>query len=251
MRRSAFSMMVNDSIADAVMNLHCLKEKPVVVRNFPPKWIIDENEIEKRRNAFLSENCLPNNAKIVLYQGALSKRRGIENAIKAISYLGEDYYLVILGNGLSAYVESLQKIVGDLRLSSRVFFIPAVSYTELWKYTGIADVGLCILENVCTNHFFALPNKFSEYIQSLVPVVSSNFPELVRIIDRYNVGIYCNADDPKELSNAISKVLSSKEVVLCYKENLKLAKEVLNWERESKVLTKAYGELISNIKVSK
>lgn len=38
---SAFTIVVNDSIADELVKIYKLKERPVVVRNIPNKWEID------------------------------------------------------------------------------------------------------------------------------------------------------------------------------------------------------------------
>lgn len=40
-KRSAFMIVVNESIADEVVKLHKLQERPIVVRNIPPKWDVD------------------------------------------------------------------------------------------------------------------------------------------------------------------------------------------------------------------
>lgn len=247
-KRCAFSIMVNDSIADEVVKLHHLKERPVVARNFPYRWPIDEQEIANKRKAFIKNNGLPEKAKIVIYQGALSKRRGIENAIRAISLIEGSVYLLIIGSGQPSYVESLRKLANDLSIAKRVIFHPAIQYSELWKYTGMADVGLCILENVCMNHYLALPNKFSEYIQSLVPIVSNNFPELVRIIDKYKVGRYCEADNPNSLASVIMEMTLRNEEMATYKKYLIVAKEELCWEKEKRNIVNAYVNLVSELK---
>lgn len=243
MKRCVFSMMVNDSIADEVVKLHNLKEKPIVVRNIPYYWNIDEKVIKEKKDIFRKDNNIPSHAKLILYQGGLLKNRGIENAIKAISKL-DNAYLLILGNGSDDYVGSLQHLVFDLGVNNRVIFHPAAAYNELWKYTGIADIGLCILENVCKNHYYALPNKFSEYIQALVPVVTNDFPELRRIVDKYEIGRYCNADDFEELAKVLGELISSSGALVKYRTNLKVAKEELCWENEKQILINAYKELV-------
>lgn len=53
MKRCAFSIMVNDSIADEVQRIHKLKERPIVVRSTPNYWEIDESVCQQRRNEFI------------------------------------------------------------------------------------------------------------------------------------------------------------------------------------------------------
>ena len=246
MKRCAFSMMVNDSIAEEVVKLHHLKTRPVVVRNIPYYWNLDEQLLFERKVSFKNDYHIPNEAKIVLYQGGLMKRRGIENAIKAVSKL-DNVYLLILGNGQKQYIDYLRKLVIELQLGNHVIFHPAAPYSDLWKYTGIADIGLCVLENVCKNHYYALPNKFSEYVQALVPIVSNDFPELKRIIDKYSIGSYCNADNPEELAVTLKTIIDSPEILNNYRANLRKAKSDLCWEKESTILYDAYNNLITKI----
>ena len=52
-RRCAFSIMVNDSIADEVQKIHKLKQRPIVVRSTPEKWTVDPEETKKKRRELL------------------------------------------------------------------------------------------------------------------------------------------------------------------------------------------------------
>lgn len=48
-RDSAFTIVVNDSIADELVKIYGLKERPVVVRNIPNKWMIDPDVCKETR----------------------------------------------------------------------------------------------------------------------------------------------------------------------------------------------------------
>lgn len=52
-KRCAFSIMVNDSIADEVQKIHKLKQRPIVVRSTPEKWTVDPEETKKKRRELL------------------------------------------------------------------------------------------------------------------------------------------------------------------------------------------------------
>ena len=53
-KKSSMVMMVNDCIADEVQRIYKLRERPVVVRNIPEKWEIDENVCQLTRAEILS-----------------------------------------------------------------------------------------------------------------------------------------------------------------------------------------------------
>ena len=147
--------------------------------------------------------------------------------------------------GNSRYIQQLTKIADSFNVRERVIFHPAVPHDELQYYTGMADVGLCNIENVCLSYYYSLPNKLFEYIQALVPIVGSNFPEIGGIIKHYEVGEICQPYDAISISSAIKRVLMKKDDAHL-KENLLRAKRDLCWEQESKILYGAYQRLISS-----
>lgn len=242
-KKCAFSIMVNKTIAEEVQKLHGLKECPVVVRNIPVSWDLDYAYLERRKNEFLKDNGISDYYSIILYQGGLLTGRGIEKSIEALSYV-EDAVLLILGSGSKDYVDELQKLSQTYGVSNRVIFHPAVPHDQLWKVSGIADVGLCNIDNVCLSYYYSLPNKLFEYIQAMVPVVGSDFPEIGRIINDYKVGLCCNPEDPHSIADSIKKLLLLKRDP-SFVNHLKEAKNQLCWENESVVLKNAYLNIIN------
>lgn len=242
-KKCSFSIMVNQIIAEEVQKLHHLKDMPVVVRNIPNYWEMDIQVIKDNKERFKRDYNIGNKESLVLYQGGVVTGRGIEKSIEAMQYI-DDVRLIIMGDGSSSYLDKLQNLTKSFKIEERIIFIPAVPHDELWKYTGIADVGLCNIDNICLSYYYSLPNKLFEYIQALVPVVGSNFPEIKGIIQGYHIGECCEPSNAYSIADALSKVLKEKNEP-SLKENLKYAKEQLCWKNESKVLEKAYQELIN------
>lgn len=50
---SVFTIVVNDSIADELVKIYNLKERPVVVRNIPNRWDIDQSVCKATRQELL------------------------------------------------------------------------------------------------------------------------------------------------------------------------------------------------------
>ena len=242
MRRCAFSIMVNDSIADAVQELHSLKERPIVVRNIPENWKLDSDAIAENRRMFLQKYNLPQDTLICMYHGVLSEGRGIENDIRAIAKT-EGSVLIILGNAVSDEKEAYERLAEECGVKERVFFHKAVPHHELYKYVGMANIGLVMIENVCRSYYLSLPNKLFENIQALTPVIGSDFPEIKRVIDDYGVGICANPDNADEIASAIMQMRNDKDFYNSCKNNLIKAKEKLCWEQESRVLEETYRSM--------
>ena len=238
MKKCAFSIMVNDSIADAVQKAYGLKTRPVVVRNIPPYWEIDEKVCEGQRRSFCDQLGVPD-ALLVMYHGAIMRGRGLETLLQAIK-IDEHICGIIVGFGEDAYINQLKRQVAELGIEKRILFHNAVPVEDLWQYVGAADISIMTIPNVCQSYFYMLPNKLFESIQSLTPIIGSNFPEISKIIKGYDIGICINPDSVSDLVDAIEQLRMDKQLYYRLKKNLKIAKRELCWEREKNVLVNAY-----------
>jgi glycosyltransferase involved in cell wall biosynthesis len=242
--RTAFNIMVNDTIAEEVRKLHKLSVRPFVVRNVPFYWQIDYSVCSQRRKELLSLlNISPSEDYfIIMYHGGLQKGRGIENVIYSVSKM-DRIIAVVLGNGSTEYVKSLHDLILEQEVFDKVILHSAVPIEILWQYLGASDVGIVNLENICKNHYYALPNKLSENIQSETPIIGSNFPEISGIIKGYDIGLICNPHDINDIVTKIKEMRSDKEQYAKFKVNLKITKKQLCWEVEKEVLKKAYSTI--------
>lgn len=244
-KKCGMVMMVNDTIADEVQKLHHLKDRPEVVKNIPNYWHLDYDFIKTRKEDFRKEHGITDEEMVVLYQGGIIEGRGVEKAISAIAKINNTR-LIIMGYGQPEYVQETKKLVSEKHVEDRVIFFPPVSQKELWKYTTIADIGLCTIENTWLSYYYSLPNKLFEYIQALVPVLGSDFPEIGRIVNGYKIGVTCNPDNVDSVVEGIYRLgefIKNTDIT----NSLMRAKEELHWENEKKHLIEAYRKLIAKI----
>ena len=242
MKRCAFSIMVNDAIADEVQKIHNLKERPVVVRSTPNYWEVDSEQCSEIRRDFERAMNSPRET-MLMYHGGLMRGRGIEMLLQVVE-MNPNVCAVILGNGESGYVEELKTLAGKLAVTDRVLFHPAVPIEELWKYVGASDIGMVTVPAVARSYYFMLPNKFFENIQSEVPVICSDFPAIAPIVNSYDIGLACDPTDINQINNCVEKMRTDKALYNQCKENTKRAKYELCWEKEKTALKEAYREVI-------
>ncbi len=243
MRRCAFSIMVNDSIADEVQKIHGLKERPVVIRSTPYRWELDEGIITERRQELLREFAPLGVSFLAMFHGGLSSGNGIEAGIRAVAKI-PSAALVLMGRSDPEYRESLVRIAEECGAADRLRFLPPVPVNEIWQYAGAADVGIMPIENLCLSYYYTLPNKLFENIQSLTPVICSDLPEMSRIVNRYGIGLLCRPDDPDDLARCLEKMRTDRAFYDSCKKNLRSAREELCWEREKTVLLDAYRKYL-------
>lgn len=237
-RDSAFTVVVNDSIADELMNIYKLKERPVVVRNIPNKWDIDSAVCAKTRKEL--ENMF-GGGYILIYHGAICRNRGIEQLLAAITDL-DDVKLLLLGDPESeGYMDSLRKQYLDA-MGRNVAIMSAVSHKELWKYIGAADLCVAPIIPKCRSYYFALPNKLFEAIQAGTPLLVSNLPEMRQIVKSYRIGECVNAEDIEALKKQIVEMKNRGKKPFI--TGLIRAKDELIWEYEKNVLQQAYSAFV-------
>jgi len=227
---------VSPSIVKYLKKVYNLQKSPILIRNIP---FLYKNV--KKEKLFHKQFKLDETKKILIYQGVISKGRGIEKLIEAMKSVDEKIVFVVLGNG--SMVESYKKYVKELNLENRVYFHPAVSPDVLVKYTASADLGVSMIKNICLSYYYSLPNKMFEYIQAEIPVLCSNYPDMEDIVTNYRVGEVTNPDDDNNIATAINKILSDNKMYKVYVDNCINAKEELNWQCESEKLIKLYQSL--------
>ena len=243
MRRCVFSIMVNDAIAERVQKIHGLAEKPVVVRNIPPFWAIDEQKCGERRADFCRALGVPLDTFLLMYHGGVGPNRGIEVSIRAL--VGrESVALVVLGNGDREYLGRLRGFTQELGVRDRVVFFDAVPLEVLGEYVGAADAGMVIVPAVTESYYLMLPNKFFENVQALTPVIASDFPEIGALVRKYDIGVLVDPEDVPQVGDAIDRLQSDPAVRSRLRANLKTAKGDLCWENEKKRLEVAYSRIL-------
>ncbi len=219
-----FSYTVCHSIANIYKEKYKINMQ--VVRNIP---ICTDDKYLKNKDK--------KSKKIIIYQGAVNVGRGIETMVKAMQYLDKHVFWIIGGGDIFKEIEEL---IFELKLEHKVKMFGKLPFTELKKYTIKADIGISLEENMGLNYFYALPNKLFDYIHAEIPILVSPFPEMKRIIDKFQIGEYLSNRNPKNVAEQINKILLNQEKIKTWKLNLKSAKEQLCWQNEENILMKIF-----------
>jgi glycosyltransferase involved in cell wall biosynthesis len=152
-----------------------------------------------------------------------------------MQFLPHDFNLYFIGSG--TILNTLKKMVCDLKLESKVTFIDPLPYEQMMQYSMQGFLGLIFEKiDVTDEHLLALPNKLFDYIHAGIPVLSSEAVEIKSIITRYNIGSCVNNLNPEELAKKMIEISEDKETYNLWKHNTAAASEGLNWEEEEKIL---------------
>jgi len=226
--RTRYAYTVCDSLAEIFENQYGTSFS--VIRNMPMRRQTADggqrtNEEQKMNNG------------IILYQGALNEGRGVAKAIAAMQEI-DDAELWLAGEGDLS--QELRELAEKLGVTDRVKFLGYVEPADLHQLTPQATIGLNLLENKGLNYYYALPNKFLDYIQANVPSINMNYPEIKKILNRYEVGLALEKLETKYVVDAIKQLLSDKEQYNKLKLASEQAAKIYVWEEEEKKLKAFY-----------
>lgn len=227
--RLQYIITVNHSIARIYEEKY--GKKLHVIRNLPVKTEIDNHSSP-------SVFGIPENKKLVILQGSgINRDRGAEEAVEAMQYV-DDAILIIAGRG--DIIADLKNKVVKSPLRDKVIFKPVMPYDKLINLTRLCDCGLSLDKDTNTNYMFSLPNKLFDYIMAEIPVIVSPLPEVVRIVNKYKIGLIIKNHSPYEIADKINAMLLS-NVKKSFSGNLKKASADLNWDNEKHILLGIYN----------
>ncbi len=175
----------------------------------------------------------------IIYQGSLNPGRGLESMILAMKHL-KKYSFLIFGDG--PFRGNLEKLVRENNLTDYVQFMGRIPFNELQSYTGQASLGISLEENLGKNYYYSLPNKLFDYIQAGIPVLVSGLPEMKKIVEKYNIGMFTDSNNPEVLAGTIENMMNDEEKRMIWKKNLNIAAEELCWENEKGKLLEIYRQ---------
>lgn len=204
---------------------------------------INNKAIDVNNYPILSELYIPKGKwsvkeKLVCYIGGVTKVRGINEMVDAIGMT--DYSLLLAGSFVSS---DERNVVVEKEGWSKIIELGYVNRTEVKEILARSMAGL-VASHPITNYIDALPTKMFEYMSAGIPVIVSNFPLLISIIENSRCGICVDPLNPVEIANAIKKIIEDPNEAKQMGENGRRAiEEKYNWEMEEGKILKLYEEL--------
>ena len=183
---------------------------------------------------FHQKYSIPSENLVFIYLGILGPGRGIENILEAFSSDKVQSHVVFMGFG-----EFENRIIQRSKVNSNIHFHPAVKHDEVVSYTQHADVGLCLIEKISLSDYYCLPNKLFEYGFSEIPVLASNFPDILETVESYNLG-KCSDLEFSSIYKAIQDFELMNELPQMNAEKL----YPLSWEAQEKKLIELYKKVL-------
>jgi glycosyltransferase involved in cell wall biosynthesis len=234
-RRARGVITVNQGVAGELARRYGVD--PVVVLNCPPYTEVDVP-------GSLRSTLRLEGRQVLLYHGAVSEGRGIEQTVAALPHLPASTVFVVLGNG--ALVPWLREQQRRPELAGRIALHPAVPLSELLSWVVDADLGLSLIAPTELNFVLSTPNKLFECIVAGVPVLASDFPEMRRIVIGEDIGAVCDPMDPTAIAGAIRELLADPARLAQMRAKARAAARArYNWDAQAEGLLALYRRILA------
>lgn len=203
-----------------------------LVRNTPHAMAKEKHDVFREKFGIRKDQ------KIFLYQGGISTGRGVEVLVEAfLDRKSDDAVLIVMGYGPKA-----QMVIDASEKSKIIFYHPTVPYVDIIKYSSSADVGMNTTQNLCLNNYYCMPNKFFEYIQAGLPILSNNLPDCRGVIEQYGIGEVIESYNAEGVNAAIDMMVKAN--FDGYHKGLEKAAAELHWDKEVEALHTAYASIL-------
>jgi glycosyltransferase involved in cell wall biosynthesis len=217
-----FGYTVSDGIADEFKKRYGVEYK--TIRNLPVLKTLDRIHPAE---------------KFILYQGAVNEARGLEYLVPAMKMI--NYKLVICGDG--NFMDQLKELIVTNQVAEKVELRGKLLPGKLWAISQQASIGVAFPEKEGLNQYFALPNKFFDYIHAGLPQVTVDYPEYKKINDKYHIAGLVNDISPGTIANAVNNLMADDVLLNELRQNCLKAREELNWQREESKLINFYKNI--------
>lgn len=144
----------------------------------------------------------------LVHSGGAARSRLLETMIEATVRTTTDATLdLYLVASDPAYVQELKALADG---SDRIRINDAVSFEELVPTLHRFDVGLCMIPPTTFNHMWCLPNKFFDFLQARLGIITGPSPEMAGIVEDEGFGVVTDDFGVDSLTRALDGLDASR-----------------------------------------
>lgn len=207
-------------------------ERSWSIKNYP---ILSESSVTSSDTAEMGEK--------VCYIGSITRVRGVAELVRALPMT--EARMDLAGDFPEVkFREELKEMKGWEQVNELGF----LDREGIRNVLAGARAGLVTLHPII-NYVHALPVKLFEYMEAGLPVIASDFPVLVEIIEEEECGMTVDPKDPRQIAEAIQYLLHNTEEAARMGSNGKRAvQKKFNWAKQAERLREIYHELLEKSK---
>jgi glycosyltransferase involved in cell wall biosynthesis len=179
----------------------------------------------------------------LLYIGAITRERGLEDIIRAMPAVLRrisQARLYIAGPG--NYIPRLRSLAEELGVGERVRFTGMVPFAEIRTYIEQSD--LCLVPHIYSGFInTTIPNKLFQYMALEKPVLVSNAKPLARIVNESRCGLVFRSGDAADAADKIIRLYESPATAEMARRGSQTVRERYLWKHAAPALLAIYAGL--------
>lgn len=224
---------VNESLKKLIRQ-RCPVKNVSVILNVPYEKLL-----------YCSKTTLEDNQKFLLvYHGTISKRYGIQIAVRALAHIqgvADDIDLLIIGDG--EYTGTLFSLINELSLMHRVHITGWLPFNEMRAMLSNGQIGLVpFIRDGYTD--FMLPNKLFEYIALGIPVIAARTNSIQDYFNDASI-MFFEPGNEEDLARCILELYKNSIKRRTLAENAYKIYQKYRWQNMKKVYQQVYEDLLS------
>lgn len=192
------------------------------------KWGVPYTTILTTRG--LSELPVPNEKHKRLslaLAGSMHELNALGNILEAIKDIDCDLYLI---GGNEENMKSLRVQVEASGIEDRVFITGRLNRDEFYQQLSKCHIGLTLPFNTDENKFFGITVKTWDYLSMAMPVVSSDFPAMRKVVKGNEIGEVVDPTSPDEIRKAVLRLKDETQTL--GKKARKLFEDQFCWDMQ-------------------
>ena len=160
--------------------------------------------------------------------GSNSHARQCLQSVQAMGYMSKEvnYQMMFVGKYLGGIENELEVQAKSDNTFDKLKLEGMLPWAENFKRTKKASIG-CVFYEDNANNRVGIPNRIFEYMFCGLPIVATNFPELVNVVEKAQCGILVDSSKPEEIAKAFTFLLKNPQEAV---EMGKRGKEAINNE---------------------
>ena len=223
------------TVSPKISTLYCDRYKisnVFTVSNFPNLGV---NHYAQNKSSLRIDFSIPEDAIVFVYVGRLTKTRGLEEWIEAVSALDKQYnmHLVIIGYGpLYDYCDRLSLLHANVHLRE------VMEQREMVDYIMGCDYGINTPALSSLSRTLALPNKLFEYMSAGLKTIVCDNSYRAEFVRTYDCGVVIEDGKLASISKFLSQPLAPVDKKT--RKQMVVLSKAFQWSSQEEVLKKIY-----------
>jgi glycosyltransferase involved in cell wall biosynthesis len=203
----------NSNIADIIIDVEKNRAKyRKELFKIKKEVLVIPNTLPKKNVVRIKDLIKPRKSKII-YTGVFLNE-SLYELISITKSVSDEITIDWFAHGNQVDIEKVNQYIYDAGLKNKIILKAAIPRSELLELMQDYDAGLIIYSfknSTNINLKYAAPTKLFEYISNGLAVISYGNPSIKNTVERHDLGICSELDDPSELGLAINELFKRED----------------------------------------